>query len=128
MYDGAAINAYWGHAWPTDVTNVRDTDHEFSPVLMAPVANLLGRPWYLESGSPGGDYAIWLDARHGGRVAVTPHRGRDGLMRWVIGVADSSGNPLQTEHDLLIDVPPEVVAERVRALLAEWGISPAGGQ
>jgi hypothetical protein len=55
-----------GNAWPTDTSDVTNADHEFSPVLQAPVANLLGEPWYLESGSPGGDYVTWLNLDGGG--------------------------------------------------------------
>jgi hypothetical protein len=65
MSDGAKINARWGSAWPTDIADPRDPGHEFSPVLMAPVANLLGAPWRLESESPGGAFVIWLDVQHG---------------------------------------------------------------
>ena len=126
MYDGAAINAHWGNPWPADHTDASNHAHEFSPVLMAPVANLLGEPWYLESGSPGGDYVIWLDVEHGryadGRVGVSPHPARDGLMRWAIGLMDPMGNPLATEHELLITEPPDAVVTRVRRFLAEHGV------
>jgi hypothetical protein len=126
MYDGAAINARWGNPWPTSVTDASNHDHEFSPVLMAPVANLLGEPWYLESGSPGGDYVIWLNIEHGayagGRVGVSPHPARDGLMRWAIGLMDPMGNPLETEHELLITEPPDVVVARVHRFLVEHAV------
>jgi len=122
MYDGAAINARWGNPWPADITDASNHDHEFSPVLMAPVANLLGEPWYLESGSPGGDYVIWLNIERGryadGRVGVSPHPALDGLVRCVIGLMDPMGNPLATDHELLITEPPDVVVARVRRFLA----------
>jgi len=126
MHDGAKINAHWGNAWPTDVTDATNHDHEFSPVLMAPVANLLDEPWYLESGSPGGDFVIWLNIDHGryanGRVGVSPHPAHDGLMRWVIGLTDPMGNPLATDHELLITEAPAAVVARVRYFLAEHRI------
>jgi hypothetical protein len=91
------------------------------------VANLLGEPWYLESGSPGGDFVIWLDIEHGhhidGHVGVSPHPAQDGLMRWVIGLVDPMGHPLATEHDLLITETPDAVVARVRAFLAKHGIA-----
>lgn len=122
-YDGAAINERWGNAWPSTISDVTDDAHAFSPVLQAPVANLLGKPWYLESGSPGGDFVTWLDLPTGGRVGVSPHLAEDKTMRWVIGREDSAGNDLGQEHDLAITEEPEVVAARVRALMATWGIT-----
>ena len=119
MYDGAQINAHWGNAWPATVTDVTDGDHEFSPVLQAPVANLLGEPWYLESGSPGGDYVTWLDLDGGGRVGVSPHKASDGTMRWYIGADD---DPQIIDNELLITAAPEVVAARVRDFVAELPI------
>lgn len=117
MYDATAINAHWGDAWPTDPSDVTNADHEFSPVLQAPVANLLGEPWYLESGSPGGDYVTWLNLDGGGQVGVSPHPSTDGTVRWVIGLTDADGNPLHQEHELPISAEPEQVVARVRAFL-----------
>jgi hypothetical protein len=126
MYDGAAINAQWGDGWPTDVSDPSNHDHEFSPVLMAPVANLLGEPWYLESGSPGGDFVIWLNIERGkyadGRIGVSPHPAPDGLVRWVIALENPMGHPLATDHELLITETPAAVAARVREFLTEHGI------
>lgn len=124
-YDGAAINKHWGGAWPAVVTDTRDTAHDHSPVLMAPVANLLGEPWYLESDSPGGDFVIWLDMSNGDQVGVSPHKAPDGQMRWLIGLTNSSGQAAGDEHDLLISELPEVVAARVRQFLADRGIEAA---
>jgi len=118
VYDGAEINQWWGDAWPTgnDVTN---SDHEFSPVLQAPVANLLGEPWYLESGSPGGDYVTWLDLpAHDARLGVSPHW-IDDAMRWVIG---TDGNQFDQDNELLITATPEQVVARVREFITENGI------
>ncbi|MEV7628834.1 hypothetical protein [Actinoplanes sp. NPDC089786] len=122
MYDATAINAHWGDQWPTDLSDASNRDHEHSPVLMAPVANLLGKPWYLESESPGGDFVIWLDITSGEhvgeRVGVSPHAASDGLMRWMIG----TGKTGCTEHELLITEPPDTVAARVRQFMTEHGI------
>lgn len=123
MYDATEINAHWGGAWPTDTSDVTNPDHEFSPVLQAPVANLLGRPWYLESGSPGGEYVTWLNVDGGGQVGVSPHRAPDGVVRWVIGRTDSDGKQLEQEHELPISATPEQVAARVHAFLDQHGIS-----
>ncbi len=123
MYDGTAINAHWGNAWPTDTSDVTNAGHEFSPVLQAPVATLLGKPWYLESGSPGGDYVTWLNVDGGGRVGVSPHPAPDGVVRWVIGRTDADGNPLVQEHELAISATPEQVVAQVRTFLARHGIS-----
>ena len=71
---------------------------------MAPVANLLGQPWYLEAESPAGDFVIWLDIERGkhvgGRVGVSPHAAEAGLMRWLIGLVAQG-------HDVLEDVRHE---------------------
>jgi hypothetical protein len=123
VYDANEINAHWNNAWPTDTSDVTNTDHEFSPVLQAPVANLLGKPWYLESGSPGGDYVTWLEVDGGGQVGVSPHRAADGIMRWAICRTDSDGNPLAQEHELPISATPEEVVARVHAFLEQHGIS-----
>jgi hypothetical protein len=123
MYNATEINAHWDNAWPTDTRDVTNADHEFSPVLQAPVANLLGKPWYLESGSPGGDYVTWLEVDGGGRVGVSPHKGRGGIVRWVIGWNDASGNPRYQEHELPISATPEQVVAQVRAFLKKYGIS-----
>lgn len=123
MYDATEINAHWNNAWPTDTRDVTNRAHEFSPVLQAPVANLLGRPWYLESGSPGGDFVTWLEVDGGGRVGVSPHPAADGIMRWLICRTDSDGNPLEQEHELPIDAAPEEVVARVHAFLERHGIS-----
>lgn len=96
---------------PIDVT---DTSHEFSPTLGAAVEAALGAPWQMESGSPGGDYVTWLMLPNGGSIGVSPHPAGDGLMRWCIQEHDAMGNPLRTEHDLLISEPPEVVARAAR--------------
>lgn len=120
-YDGAEINARWGNGWPADARNPHDPRHEFSPVLEAPVANLLGEPWYLESSSPGGDFVIWLNVA-GGRVGVSPHPDSDGLMRWAIQMNDDDLGPVQGDYELPITTDPLVVAERVRWFLAEHGI------
>ncbi|BCY07334.1 hypothetical protein [Actinoplanes sp. L3-i22] len=122
MYDGNKINAGWGNAWPTgnDVTN---PEHEYSPVLQAPVANLLGHPWYLECGSPAGDYVTWLNLPGGSRVGISPHPAEDGCMRWAISINDENGNAIYAEHELLITTTPEDVASRVRAVMNEHGIT-----
>ncbi|SCE63593.1 hypothetical protein GA0070216_10115 [Micromonospora matsumotoense] len=126
MYDGTEFYTLWGDTWPTDVTDASNHEHEHSPVLMAPVANLLGEPWYLESGSPGGDYVIWLDIKHGkyadGQVGVSPHPAEDGLVRWVIGLVHNSKHPVSNDHELLISETPDAVVARVREFLAEHGI------
>lgn len=121
-YDGQAINAHWGHIWPTG-NDVTDPGHENSPVLQAPVANLLGDAWYLDSESPGGDYVTWRDLADGRRVGVSPHLARDGVMRWVIGIQDQNGTEIYTEHELPITARPEDVAARVRTVMAEHDIS-----
>ncbi|MBX7267579.1 hypothetical protein KIF24_17090 [Micromonospora sp. Llam7] len=126
MYDATEINARWGNQWPTDLSDASNHDHEHSPVLMAPVANLLGKPWYLEEGSPGGDFAIWLSIERGehvgGRVGLCPFPALDGLMRWTIEVTDPAGNGVVKEHELLITEQPDTVAARARQFLTDHGI------
>ena len=123
MYDATEINARWGNAWPTDTSDVSNVEHEFSPVLQAPVANLLGKPWYLQSESPGGTYVTWLEVDGGGRVGVSPHQAADGIMRWAISRTDSDGNPLAQDHELEISATPEQVVARVNAFIEQHGIS-----
>ena len=126
MYDATQINAHWGGQWPTDLSDASNRDHAHSPVLMAPVANLLGKPWYLESESPGGDFVIWLNIERGehvgGRVGLCPFPALDGLMRWMIELTDPAGNPIVTEHELLITEQPDTVAARARQFLTDHGI------
>ena len=122
-YDGVAINGRWGNAWPGSVSDPTDRAHEFSPVLQAPVANLLGEPWYLEAESPGGDFVTWLDLAGGGRVAVSPHLVPDQGMRWIIGLMDDRGRSVHQDHDLAITEPAETVAGRVRILLRRWEVA-----
>lgn len=126
MYDATQINAAWGNRWPTDLSDASNRDHEHSPVLMAPVANLLGKPWYLDSESPGGDFVIWLDVERGehvgGRVGVSPHAATDGLVRWMIGLTNGAGKEVATEHTLLITEQPEAVAARARQFLTDHRI------
>lgn len=94
--------------------DVTDTSHEFSPTLGAAVEAALGEPWYMASDSPGGCYVTWLDLPGGGRIGVSPHLAPDRLMRWCIQSHDAMGNPLRTEHELLISEPAEVVARAAR--------------
>lgn len=123
MYDATEINALCSNAWPTDASDVTDQRHESSPVLQAPVANLLGKPWYLQAESPGGDYVTGLNVDGGGRVGVSPHQATDGIVRWAIERTDSDGNPLEQEHELAISASPEQVTARVHAFLDQHGIS-----
>jgi hypothetical protein len=128
-YDGALINRHWNNAWPAEVTaeNANSSDHEFSPVLQAPVANLLGEPWYLESGSPGGDYVTWLEVEGGGQVSVSPHPVTvSGEMRWCIGLTDADGQSLAQEHYLPITAPAADVAAAVREFMAKHEVRAAG--
>ncbi|MEU4693754.1 hypothetical protein [Actinoplanes sp. NPDC023714] len=122
LYDGEAINARWDYSWPTG-NDPTDPGHEHSPVLQAPVANQLGRPWYLESESPGGDYVTWLDLPDGRRVGVSPHLAGDGYMRWMIGILDQHGRSTHHEHELLITARPEHVVARIHAVMAEHDIN-----
>lgn len=121
MYDGEQINAQWGNAWPAG-HDVYDTDHEHSPLLQAPVANLLGEPWYLESGSPGGDFVTWLSLPDGGEVMLSPHPDSHSVMRWMICVADKNGSPLFEDQTLTIDVDAEQVAQHVLDFLAQYDV------
>lgn len=125
-FDGEEINARWNNAFPAgnDPTNL---DHEWNPRLGAPVANLLGHPWYLESGSPGGDFTVYLNLPGGGHIVVSPSEAGDRLMRWYIGVHDDCGEPLSIDHELLISEPPEVVAGRARRITVEYLISQFSG-
>ncbi len=101
--------------------DIKDTSHEFSPELQRPVVELLGWPWYMEAGSPGGDYVTWLDNADGSRIGVSPHPDAEGTMRWVIGFYDAAGQPTLDRHDndLLITAAPEVVAAHVRRVIAQ---------
>jgi hypothetical protein len=125
MHDATEINADPGNPGPPDLSDATNHAHERNPLLMAPVAALLGLPWYVGPESPGAD-AIWLDIERGehvgGRVGLCPFPARDGLMRWTIELADPAGNPIVTEHELLITEPPDVVAARARQFLTEHGI------
>jgi len=123
MYDATEINARWDGAWPTDTADITNAGHTHSPVLQAPVANLLGRPWYLQPESPGGDYVTWLEVDGGGRVGVSPQPAGDGVMRWQIIRTDSDGNPLEHEHELAISATPEQVVTHVHAFLEKHGVS-----
>lgn len=126
MHDATQINPDWGDHWPTDLSDASNPGHERSPLLMAPVAALLGKPWYLEAGSPGSDFAIWLNiergAHVGGRVGLCPFPAVDGWMRWTIELTDPAGTPTVTEHNLLITEPPDTVAARARRFLTDHGI------
>src|SRR5262245_61302702 len=112
MHDATQSNTDSGQ-WPTDRSDAGNHNHERSPVLMAPVAALLGEPWYLEAGSPGGDFAIWLNIERGehvgGRVGLCPFPAVDGLMRWAIELTDPAGEPVVAEHELLITELPDTV-------------------
>lgn len=123
MYDATAINARRDNAWPTDTSDVTDGAHEFSPVLQAPVANLLGTPWYLESGGPGGDFVTWRAVGADGRLGTAPQMAGDGIVRWVISWTDADGNPLQLEQVLSISATAEQVVARVHAFMDQHGIS-----
>ncbi len=116
----------WSTIYPlTGPVYAGQEDREFDPSLEAPVADLLGPPWYIESGSPGGDYVLWLDIKDdGGRVGVSPHPMGDGLTHWVIAV-DTTDGPAHQEDDLLITATPQEVADRVRSFLSKHGIVPA---
>jgi hypothetical protein len=126
MDDATQTDATWGDHWPTDLSDASNHGHERSPLLMAPVAAILGKPWYLEAGSPGADFAIWLNiergAHVGGRVGLCPFPAVDGLVRWTIELTDPAGEPVVTEHELLITEPPDTVAARARQFLSDHGI------
>ncbi len=124
-YDGDAINAEWGNQWPTG-TDVNDLRHEFSPVLQAPLANLLGEPWYLENSSPGGDYVTWLDLADGRHVGVSPHPAQDNTMRWMITILDRNGEPQVQDHTMPIDTPIGEVAQHVHRVVTSWGVALPG--
>lgn len=117
-FDGAEINARWGNGWPTDPADDTNPGHEFSPVLGAAIANELGHPWYLEAGSPGGDFVTWLDVPNGGRIGVSPFQriGEDNLMRWYIAVYNSAGDPIHIDHELPVSDPVTAAAGRARRI------------
>ena len=124
MYDATAINAHWGDAWPTDTSDVTDGAHKFSPVLQAPVANLLGTPWYLESGGPGADFVTWRSlGADGVRVGAAPQMGSAGIVRWAISWTDANGNRCNWNRSWRSAPPPSRVVARVHAFLEQHGIS-----
>lgn len=124
-YDGNQINAAWGDAWPQG-NDPTDTDHNASPLLQAPVANLLGSPWMLAPASPAGDYITWLRLDDGRAVLVSPHPDDNGIVRWAISIIDGDGTPLVFAHQLPIDAAPADVVTQVHSLMTQFGITIPG--
>ena len=121
-FDGAQLNAAWGNPWP-EGNDPRNMLHENSPLLQAPVANLLGRPWALLPASPNGDYVTWLRLADGRSVIVSPHPDDNGTVRWAISVNDADGNPMLFAHDLTIDVDPADVVAQIHKLMAQFALT-----
>lgn len=128
-YDGAAINQHWGNTWPADTSNPEDPDHEWSPVLQAPVANLLGPAWVMECGSPGGDYVTWLNAEPGRPIAEGISRVGFNVMctdqgvRWYGSSYDASmyENPVEIVIGPPVDTSPEDVAAWIKGWFDRFG-------
>lgn len=123
-YDGAAINAHWGNVWPADASDPTNPDHEMSPVLQAPVANLLGPAWELECGSPGGDYVTWLyesPAEGVHHVGVSPASSDRGVHWYICAYVDDMGEPGEMADGPGVDASPEAVVEWIKGFFTEHG-------